>query len=123
MTKPRRTTLITTLSLALGAAIAVGTLAACGSGERTTGATGASTTLPTSGAAAYALACADCHGADGSGGQGPAIGRTLAGAKYDQASLALLITNGKGAMEGYAGDLPPQTIDQIAAYVRNELGQ
>lgn len=105
-------------------AIAVAALAgACGGGKPTGSASATTVVVPQSGSAAYALACATCHGADGSGGQGPAIGRTLAGSKYDQAALSMLITNGKGAMKGYAGDLDPATIEAIALYVRTELGQ
>ncbi len=106
-------------------ALAVATLAgACGGGAKTGSSSAAATQpVPQSGAAAYGFACSSCHGADGSGGQGPAIGRTLAGSKYDQVALATLITNGKGAMKGYAGDLDPATIEAIALYVRTELGQ
>ena len=109
--------------LVISFSVATAVLAGCGSGTATSaGGSGASTTVPASGAAAYAFACASCHGADGSGGQGPAIGSTLAAAKYDQATLTALITSGKGAMEGYQGDLPPATIEQIATYVRTQLG-
>ena len=124
MATERTNHLVKTLALALGLAIAALVVGACGSGsENVSSADGPTTSIPTSGAGAYAMACSSCHGADGSGGQGPAIGRTLAASKYDQATLAALIANGKGAMQGYAGDLPPETIDQIAQYVRTELGQ
>ena len=118
MSPSRRNVLVTTLAIALS--LAAG---ACASGASSgTGATSAPASVPASGAAAYAFACASCHGADGGGGQGPAIGRTLAASKYDQASLEALITTGKGAMEGYQGDLPPATIALIADYVRTQLG-
>ncbi len=110
-----------TVTLALALAVAV---ASCGSGEQA-GSTPATTPAATvmGGPDGYAFACASCHGAEGAGGQGPAVGGTLAGSKYDQISMVALITNGKGAMEGYAGDLPPATIEAIASYVRTSLGQ
>ena len=75
------------------------------------------------GASIYASNCATCHAADGSGGQGPAIGDGKAKAAYTEAEMVDLVTEGKNAMPSWKGTLSAEQIDQVVAYVRDDLGQ
>lgn len=84
---------------------------------------GPPTTSAAPGQATYTSICASCHGADGRGGQGPAIGRGLAAAKYDRAELIRLVTKGKGAMPAFASSLSADEIEAVTNYVRRDLGE
>ena len=94
---------------------------ACSSSSDAGGGSSGEAALPP-GARAYGTNCAGCHGADGSGGQAPAIGAGLAAAKYDQAALENIIRNGKGAMPALGGGLSADEVGDIAAFVRGSLG-
>lgn len=95
-------------------------LAACSSDDSArSGSTGASAS---SGADVYATSCASCHVADGSGGQGPAIGDGKAAAKYSDAEMVRLVTNGRAAMPAFSSKLSTDEIDDVVAFVRTALG-
>lgn len=99
-------------------AIAAGA-AACSSDG---GMKGSASQGPQSGAAIFESNCATCHAADGSGGQGPAIGDGKAKAKYTEAEMIDLVTDGKNAMPAWKGQLAASEIDAVVAYVRDDLG-
>jgi len=66
----------------------------------------------------YASLCAGCHGADGSGGAGPAVwgakAFTAGSAMGQPAKLASYISS---AMATYAGAMTEEQVRDIAAYV------
>ncbi|HRW37537.1 MAG: PQQ-binding-like beta-propeller repeat protein [Acidimicrobiales bacterium] len=99
----------------------VGGVAACSSDSSDGGGGDGGVARPP-GAALFEANCASCHGADGSGGQAPAIGAGLAAAKYDAAQIAGFVRDGKGAMPALGDRLSATEIDQVVAYVRADLG-
>ncbi|WP_421120307.1 PQQ-binding-like beta-propeller repeat protein [Aquihabitans daechungensis] len=101
----------------LAVAVACGA-AACASDEGSDG-----SPAPSDGAAIYAANCATCHAADGSGGQGPAIGDGAAGGSMSEDAMVDLVTNGKGAMPAWKGTLSEDEIAEVVAYVRTDLGR
>ncbi|HWJ96993.1 MAG TPA: PQQ-binding-like beta-propeller repeat protein [Acidimicrobiales bacterium] len=101
----------------VAAGIAVGAVA-CSSGG---GSDGAVAKAP--GAATYESNCATCHAPDGSGGQGPAIGAGKAKAKYTEAEMIGIVTDGRNSMPAWKGTLSGEEIDQVVAYVRDDLGR
>ena len=95
-----------------------------------TGATGEATTAPEStgaagsgddsaGKAVFAANCASCHGADGTGGVGPDL--TTLPAAADPAAVTKQVQNGGGIMPSFSGKLSDQEIQDVAAYVSQEL--
>ena len=100
-------------------AVAIGA-AACSSEQ---GRKGSSSQGPLDAAEIFASNCATCHAADGSGGQGPAIGDGKVEAKYTVAEMTDLVTNGKNAMPAWKGNLSTDEIDAVVAYVRDDLGR
>jgi outer membrane protein assembly factor BamB/mono/diheme cytochrome c family protein len=105
--------------LAVGIAVGV---AACASDGSEGGAAAPDGEEASAGARLYQANCASCHGADGSGGQGPAIGAGLAAAKYDVAQLSTIVTEGKGGMPALGDRLSAGEVTEVATYVRDELG-
>ncbi|WCO68947.1 PQQ-binding-like beta-propeller repeat protein [Iamia majanohamensis] len=73
------------------------------------------------GAEIYVDSCAACHGADGSGGQGPPLGDGVAAESLTEEEMVEVVTGGRDAMPSFAGDLTAEEIDQVVAYVRNDL--
>lgn len=69
------------------------------------------------GAVLYGRYCAACHGADLSGGVGPAMGAGSEAARLTDAELGSAITAGVGEMAAIDALDPPQ-VDAIVAYVR-----
>lgn len=67
----------------------------------------------------FADNCATCHGEDGSGGQGP----NLQNAGLDEAAVVEQVTNGGGGMPPFGGQLSEQEIQDVAAYVVEDIGQ
>jgi mono/diheme cytochrome c family protein len=65
----------------------------------------------TRGATTFATSCAGCHGADASGGAGPA----LAGSGLTAEEVASVVASGRGAMP--AGIVTGQDAADVAAYV------
>jgi cytochrome c551 len=60
--------------------------------------------------------CAGCHGADGSGGNGP----DLRG-EDNVDGIAEQVRNGGGGMPSYSGELTDAQIEALAEYVASEL--
>lgn len=81
-------------------------------------------------AAPFARLCARCHGADG-GGRGPRNERLPGGrisdpgrlAARDEAALANLILEGRGAMPGFRGRLAAGEARKLAREVLNGVGR
>lgn len=69
----------------------------------------------------YRRHCAACHGGDGSGASGPAIGGGLL-ASAPQAEVVAVIADGEGTMPGFSDRLTDVQIEEMATYVRTELG-
>ncbi|MGN6696118.1 MAG: outer membrane protein assembly factor BamB family protein [Aquihabitans sp.] len=95
--------------------------AACSSDSSDGGSDGAAAKDP--GASIYQSNCATCHAPDGSGGQGPAIGDGKAEAKYTEAEMVDIVTDGRDSMPAWKGTLSAEEIDQVVAYVRDDLSQ
>jgi mono/diheme cytochrome c family protein len=75
------------------------------------------------GAAVYSTRCASCHGADGGGGFGPALGNGIVAGRYpDPVDQAAVIADGRGAMPGFAGGLTTEQIAAVVTFTRTELG-
>ena len=111
----------------LAVALASATVAACSAGSGGTAATTttAKRTTTTAGAAdgatIFRTNCAECHGADGTGGQGPAlVGPKASGISAAEATK--VVTNGRKAMPPWKSELSPAEIDAVVAYVRGDLG-
>jgi cytochrome c551 len=111
------------LALVLGA---VAGIAACGdeaTDETTPASTPAATTpasTPTQAAddpaTLFTENCAGCHGADGSGGNGP----DLRG-EDDVDGIAAQVRDGGGGMPAFSGSLTDAQIQALAEYVAAEL--
>jgi cytochrome c551 len=69
----------------------------------------------------FASNCGSCHGADGTGGIGPNL--TTLPAAADAGAVAKQVENGGGAMPAFKGRLSDQDIQNVAAYVSQELAQ
>ena len=77
----------------------------------------------TPGATIYAANCARCHGADGSGGN---VGVKLAGSVVEEfpdvEDQIAVVTDGRGGMPSFGGDLTTEEIEQVVEYTRTDLG-
>ena len=69
----------------------------------------------------YAANCASCHAADGTGGVGPNL--TTLPAAADPAAVTKQVENGGGIMPAFSGKLSDQDIQNVAAYVSQELAK
>lgn len=71
----------------------------------------------------FAASCAGCHGADGSGGN---VGVKLAGVvaeKFPEVEDQIaVVTDGRGGMPSFDGDLTAEEIEQVVEYTRTDLG-
>jgi mono/diheme cytochrome c family protein len=79
---------------------------------------------PEEGAGIFAANCSGCHGADGSGGVGPALvgAGALAGFE-DSESVARFVSVGvPGRMPGFETRLSPDEINAVAEFVYSGLG-
>ena len=72
------------------------------------------------GASVFAENCATCHGVSGTGGNGGPDLTKIASAKNLDAVLAQ-VTNGGGGMPPFNGTLTDQQIEDVAAYVTQEI--
>lgn len=70
----------------------------------------------------YVQLCARCHGADLSGGVGPALGPETNAALEDDEYLEFTILNGRGRMPSF-DSLDPAQIDRLVAYIREVQGE
>jgi len=82
---------------------------------------GAASSSP--GASVYQASCARCHGADGGGGFGPKLAGVVAENFPDIEDQIALVTDGKGSMPSFEGDLSEEEIRQVVEYTRTELGK
>ena len=70
----------------------------------------------------YIERCANCHGDDGSGGQGPKLSEGGAVTQYpDIAEQIAVVANGVRAMPDFAGTLTPVEIEAVVRYTREVL--
>jgi len=82
----------------------------------------AASPVATDGAAVFAESCASCHGADGAGGFGPALaGGAVVAAVPDPAEQVAVITDGRGGMPSFEGQLSPEEIQAVTDYTRDDL--
>ena len=66
----------------------------------------------------YADLCTSCHGADMSGGVGPALGPGSNSAAESDEFLAFTITNGRGRMPSFESTLNEEQVDRLVGYIR-----
>lgn len=78
---------------------------------------------PTEGATLFASNCSGCHGADGSGGVGPAlVGEGALAGLEDAGAVAGFVSVGvPGRMPGFETRLRPDEIEALAAFVFSGL--
>lgn len=97
----------------LGAAMA--TVTACGGDDP------AARDGESSGASIFAEHCASCHGADGSGGQGPALGDGVVAEAFTEDEMRAVVSHGRNGMPPFADTLTDDELDAVVTYVRSEL--
>jgi cytochrome c551 len=74
------------------------------------------------GAALFGDNCAGCHGGDGSGGIGPRLAGGRVVAVYpDPADQIAVVTDGRGGMPSFAGQLSEEEIAAVVDYTRTVL--
>ena len=66
----------------------------------------------------YEQVCSNCHGADLSGGIGPAIGPGSNAASQNDDFLLLTITRGRGRMPSFETTLSDDQIARVVDYLR-----
>jgi mono/diheme cytochrome c family protein len=74
------------------------------------------------GATLFATRCASCHGADGSGGFGPALAGVVTQLYPDPADEVAVVTNGRGSMPSFGDSLTPEQIQAVVEFTRTGLG-
>ena len=75
------------------------------------------------GATLYSTRCASCHGEDGGGSFGPALGGGVAVGRFpDAADQIVVVTQGRGSMPSFADSLTPEQIAAVVEYTRTDLG-
>jgi mono/diheme cytochrome c family protein len=72
---------------------------------------------PTTGPAIYRADCATCHGAHGEGFEGPTL-RGVAQRYPNENDQIALVSNGRGQMPSWAGQLTPAQIQAVVDYTR-----
>jgi cytochrome c5 len=70
----------------------------------------------------YEQVCSNCHGADLSGGIGPAVGPGSNAAAQDDDFLLLTITRGRGRMPSFDTTLSDDQIARVVDYLRTAQG-
>jgi mono/diheme cytochrome c family protein len=68
----------------------------------------------------YRQLCANCHGADLSGGIGPALGPGSDSASRPDEFLLVTIEQGRGRMPSFATSLDDQQLERLVGYIRQE---
>jgi mono/diheme cytochrome c family protein len=72
--------------------------------------------------AVFAANCAVCHGSDGSGGRGPALGGGAVVESFPEAAdQVAVITDGRGGMPAFGGRLSAAEIQAVTEYTRTQL--
>jgi len=75
------------------------------------------------GATLYSTRCASCHGADGGGSFGPALGGGVAVGRFPNAEDQItVVSQGRGSMPSFADSLTPEQIAAVVEYTRTDLG-
>ena len=75
-----------------------------------------------SGEAIYATRCATCHGEDGGGSFGPALGGGVDVGRFpDPKDQIAVVTRGRGSMPSFADTLTSEQIAAVVDYTRNGL--
>jgi mono/diheme cytochrome c family protein len=99
-----------------------------GGGTETTPTTTGTTTAPTTGDATAGkqvfetAGCTSCHTLADAGATG-SVGPNLDQAKPSASLVVMRVTNGKGVMPSFKGQLSDQQIQDVAAYVSSVAGQ
>lgn len=75
---------------------------------------------PTKGAEVFTENCSTCHGADGHGGNGGPDLNTMPLAQSEEGAIQQ-VTNGGGGMPAFGGTLSEEEIENVAAYVAQEI--
>lgn len=75
---------------------------------------------PELGAAVFAENCSTCHGATGEGGNGGPDLKTMPLAQTEEGAIQQ-VTNGGGGMPAFGGVLSEEEIENVAAYVAQEI--
>ncbi len=97
---------------------------ACGGDDAPEGSGGeAGSSGEVDGQAIYESRCAACHGRDGGGGTGPALGDGEVEANLTLDEQISVITNGRNGMPSWEGELSEDEIEAVAVYEREELGR
>ena len=87
-----------------------------------TSASAASVTPSLPGAAVFASSgCGGCHALAAAGSAGT-VGQNLDQLKPAKAAVSAIVTQGRGAMPSFAGQLSAQEIDQVAEFVSSSAG-
>lgn len=74
------------------------------------------------GAEVFASSCASCHGADGGGGVGPQLSDGAVIAAFpDAADEIVVVTEGRGGMPAFGGDLSAEEIAAVVEFTRTTL--
>ena len=71
-----------------------------------------------SGEEIYQQLCANCHGADLTGGFGPALGPGSNAASQPDEFLEVSILNGRGRMPSFSSSLDDAQLDRLIIYIR-----
>ena len=75
---------------------------------------------PATGAVVFSENCSICHGATGHGGNGGPDLRTMPLAQTEEGAIQQ-VTNGGGGMPAFGGTLSEEEIENVAAYVAQEI--
>ncbi len=74
------------------------------------------------GAAVYADNCASCHGGDGGGGVGPALGGGAMVATFPEPEAQIeVVTAGRDGMPAFGDRLTAEEIEAVTVYTREDL--
>ena len=75
------------------------------------------------GATLYSTRCASCHGSDGGGSFGPALGGGVAVGRFPNAADQItVVSQGRGSMPSFADSLTHEQIAAVVEYTRTDLG-
>lgn len=83
--------------------------------EETPAANAESSAVEIKGQAVYEQKCASCHGSNGTAGIGNAA--NLQRSKLDSVSILKVITEGKGGMPSFNGQLTKEELNDLSSYV------
>ena len=72
------------------------------------------------GAAVYSRNCARCHGANGEGGEAPALDGLIPG--ISEPELTDVVTNGTGSMPAFGSFLIEEDIEAVVQFLLSEWG-